>query len=129
MLWNYLETFPIPQNEGRETDGGFMSRDSIVKIKETEQRAEQIVEEARARAKAMLEKAESDGRALCSRTEKEALARNAQMREELRERTAQTVAHADEEARAAADAIRKDAFLNKRSAEKIVIRGLMSKCR
>jgi vacuolar-type H+-ATPase subunit H len=119
----------IPQNQRRETDGGFMSRDSILKIRETEQKAEQLVEDARARARAMVEAAERDGRALCERTEQELLAQNLEMRAELRERTEQAAANAAEEARKEAEQIRKDSFLNKRSAEKIVIRGLMSKCR
>ena len=106
-----------------------MSRESILKIKETEQRAEQLVESAKARARAMVEEAEREGRALCAETERSVSAENAALMEQLRERTAQTVAHADEEARKEADAMRKEAFLNKRGAEKIVIRGLMSKCR
>ena len=38
-----------------------MSRDSILKIRETEQKAEQLVEDAKARARAMVEAAERDG--------------------------------------------------------------------
>ena len=106
-----------------------MSRDSVLKIKETEQKAERIVEDARARARAMIEAAEADGRALCERTEAEARAHDAALKETLYARTAETVSKANEEARAEAEAIRKNSFLNKRSAEKIVIRGLMSKCR
>ena len=106
-----------------------MSRESILKIRETEQKAEQIVEAARAQARAAVEAAEENGRVLCTRTEKEVAAENARLMEELRERTAQTVANAAEDARKEADTMKKDAFLNKRGAEKIVIRGLMSKCR
>ena len=106
-----------------------MSRDSILKIKETEQKAERIVEEANARARARVEEAEKNGRALCERAEAEAIAADESLKQTLYARTAQTVAKADEEARAEAEAIRKNSFLNKRSAEKIVIRGLMSKCR
>ncbi len=106
-----------------------MSRESILKVRETEQKAERIVEEARARARAMVEKAEADGKAHCAEVEARVLSESAQMKETLRERTSQTVANADEEARKEAETIRKEAFLNKRSAEKIVIRGLMSKCR
>ena len=106
-----------------------MSRDSILKIKETEQKAERVVEEARARARAMLEEAEKNGRMLCENAEAEARAADASLKETLYARTAETVAKANEEARAEAEEIRKNSFLNKRSAEKIVIRGLMSKCR
>ena len=106
-----------------------MSRDSILKIKETEQRAERIVEEAKLRARTMVEEAEAAGEKLCADTEERTRAEIASMKETLRERTAETVKLAGEEAQDEAEEIRKTAFLNKRGAEKIVIRGLMSKCR
>lgn len=106
-----------------------MSRDSILKIKEAEQKAERIVEAARAEARAMIERAEAEGHALCEAAEAEASEGDGVVKEQLYARTAETVAKADGEARAEAEAIRKNAFLNKRGAEKIVIRGLMSKCR
>ena len=77
----------------------------------------------------MLESAEADGRALCVQTEKEVRDKNGALMNQLRERTAETVANAAEEAKGEAEEMRKNAFLNKRAAEKIVIRGLMSKCR
>ena len=46
-----------------------MSRDTILKIKETEAEASRIVAEAEAKAKAMRAQAEADGRALCQSTE------------------------------------------------------------
>ena len=106
-----------------------MSRDSILMIRETEQKAAELIEQARAQAREMILHAEEDGRRLCAEAEAATRSELATVKETLHERTAQTVAHADEEAHKEAEEIRKGAFLNKRSAEKIVIRGLMSKCR
>ena len=94
--------------------GGTMSRDSILKIKETEQAADQLIEDARLRAKEMIERAEREGRELCAEAE---------------ERTAAMAERVSEEANSAAEEMRKNAALRQRSAEKIVVRGLMSKCR
>ena len=106
-----------------------MSRESILKIKEAEESAERIVEEAKLRAREMIEQAEREGRELClaveARTTEEITATMAQ----LRERTESMVERISGEANEAAEEMRKNAVLRQRSAEKIVVRGLMSKCR
>ena len=106
-----------------------MSRESIQKIKETEERAEQLVEEARRLAQERIALAEQEGRALCEQTERETNAAVAAMLAQLYERTEAMSQRLDEEAKEEADKMRADASLRKRSAEKIVIRGLTSKCR
>ena len=106
-----------------------MSRDSIQKIKETEDRAEQIVEDAKQRAREMVAAAERDGLDACERTERETAASIDQMMLQLRERTAAMSERMANEAEEEAAKMRADAALRKRSAEKIVIRGLTSKCR
>lgn len=106
-----------------------MSRESILKVKEAEARAERIVEEAKERAHAMIESAQKEGIALCARTEENAVRESKASMQLLREKTAETLERVNADAEQEVEAMRKEAFLRKRSAEKIVIRGLMSKCR
>ena len=106
-----------------------MSRESIQKIKETEEHAERLVEDARRLAQERIALAEREGRALCEQTERETKEAVAATLAQLRERTEAMSVRLDEEAKEEADKMRSDASLRKRSAEKIVIRGLTSKCR
>ena len=106
-----------------------MSKDSILKVKETEAQAEQIVLEARAKAQKMLEDAEREGKALCSDAELEMLAKRDEMMALVRERSEQIGATSLEEAKQEANDIKREASLRRKVAEKIIIRGLDSKCR
>ncbi len=106
-----------------------MSRESIQKIREAEERAEQLVEDAKLQAREMQAKAEQLGREECERVELETAASLAEMMKQLRERTAAMTERMENEAREEAEKLQSDSALRKRSAEKIVIRGLMSKCR
>lgn len=106
-----------------------MSRESILKIQEAETQAEALIENARLRAQAMIAEAEAQGKALCEQTERETSDQMRQLLLQLRERTDamndRAIADADEEIAQ----IRKNARLNRKIAEKIIIRGLDTKCR
>ena len=106
-----------------------MSRESIKVVKQTEQEAERIVREAQEKAAQMVADAEANGVALCERTETETVAAAKKVIVQLRERSDNLRERLDTEARDEAAAIVRQASLRKRSAEKIVIRGLASKCR
>lgn len=106
-----------------------MSREAILIIKETEARAEQIVRDAQARARQMREDAERDGRSLCERTESEVLAQRAEMLKQIEVKSEELLARTLEEAREEADALSAAVSLRRRIGEKIIIRGLDTKCR
>ncbi len=106
-----------------------MSRESILQIQETERRAEQILAEARARADAMRADAHREGEVLCRTVEEDTRAALADTLQKLRERADAMTERMAEESREAAEELRKNAALRQKSAEKLVTRGLMSKCR
>ena len=106
-----------------------MSRESILKVKDAEAAAERIVEDAKKQADAMIATARKNGQQMCVAAEASAKESVNTAMAMLHERTAQTMERVDADARDEVEEMRKEAFLRKRSAEKIVIRGLMSKCR
>lgn len=106
-----------------------MSRESIKMVKQTEQEAERILREAQERAAKMVADAEANGAALCESTEAETVAAAKEVIVQLRERAENLRERLDTEAKEEAAEIVRQASLRKRSAEKIVIRGLASKCR
>ena len=106
-----------------------MSKESMLKIKEAEDRAVALVEAARADARARVEAAEREGEALLRRTEEETAAELKAMLAEVRERTQNASERMLEDGKTEAETLRQEARLRQRSAEKIVIRGLESKCR
>ena len=106
-----------------------MSKESIQKIKEAEDRAESIVAEAKARAEEMIRAAEAAGVELVRATEENVRAEIASTSEAVRVKTAAAVDRAVERARENAETMRKDVSLRQHGAEKIVMRGLESKCR
>ncbi len=106
-----------------------MSRESIKIIQQKEQEAERIVQEARERAAKMVAEAEANGAELCESTEAETIATAKQVIVQLRERAETMRERLNNEANEEAAEIVRQASLRKRSAEKIVIRGLASKCR
>ena len=77
----------------------------------------------------MVADAKENGEALCENTEKETIAAAKQVITQLRERAENMRERLDAEARQEASGMVRQATLRKRSAEKIVIRGLASKCR
>ena len=106
-----------------------MSRESINAIKQTEQEAERIVREAQQKAAQMVADAEANGAALCESTEAETIAAAKAVIGQLREKAENMRERLETEAKQEAGEIVRQASLRKRSAEKIVIRGLASKCR
>lgn len=106
-----------------------MSKETVVKIRETEAEAARIIAEAKEQAHAMREQAEAEGRERCRSTEEAVSAELSEMLEQIRLKTEEISGHMLEETRARAEAVAANARLNRKSAEKIVIRGLDSKCR
>lgn len=106
-----------------------MSRNTILKIRETEAEAARIVAQAEERARSMRADAEEAGRALCRSTEQETSAELDGMLEQIRVKAAEMAEHILEETREEATAVAAAARLKRKSAEKIVIRGLDAKCR
>lgn len=106
-----------------------MSRESILKIQETEQIAEEIIADARARAQKMIEAAEAEGRALCETTERETEASLDAMLEQIRERTVSVSERMENESLAQVEELKRNVSLRRKIAEKIIIRGFDRKCR
>ena len=106
-----------------------MSRESIKLVKQTEEEAERILREAQEKAAQMVADAEANGIALCETTEAETIAAAKEVIVQLRERADGLRDRLETEAQEEAAEITRQASLRKRSAEKIVIRGLASKCR
>lgn len=106
-----------------------MSRESINAIKQTELEAERILREAQQKAAQMVADAEANGAALCESTEAETIAAAKAVIGQLREKAENMRERLETEAKQEAGEIVRQASLRKRSAEKIVIRGLASKCR
>ena len=106
-----------------------MSRESILKIQETERIAEKIVADAQARAQQMIDTAEAEGRALCATTEEETSASLAAMLTQLRDRTEGMSERMANESLAQIEEMKKNVSLRRKIAEKIIIRGFDRKCR
>lgn len=106
-----------------------MSRESILKIKETETQAEQLIREAREAAGQMIAEAERNGKELCDRAEAESLAARREMMDRIRERIAEMTERTDTEAKDEVEEMKKAVTLRRKMAEKIIIRGLEAKCR
>lgn len=106
-----------------------MSREAILKIKDAELQAAETVAQARARAQKMREDALREGEALCQTAEEETLSQRAEMMRQLDEKAKELSALTEQQAREEADQISKDVRMRRRIAEKIIIRGLDTKCR
>ena len=109
--------------------GGFMSRDSILKVKEVEAQAEKTVADAKLQAQQMLMQAHEDGKKLFNDAELQTLAKREEMMVRIREKSVQLEEAALAEAREEAAEISREVSLRRKIAEKIIIRGLDSKCR
>ena len=106
-----------------------MSRETIFQLKEAEAEAARIVAQAKAKADQMRADAEEAGQALCLETERSVSEELAGMLEQIREKAEEHRERVLEETRAEAEVVAANVRLNRKSAEKIVIRGLDTKCR
>ncbi len=106
-----------------------MSREAILKVKETEAQAEAIIRDAEQRARQMREAAEQEGLALCDAAEREMTLQKREMLEQLRVKSEELMARTLEEAQEEADALTAAVSLRRKIGEKIIIRGLDKKCR
>ena len=106
-----------------------MSRESILKIQEAETQAEALIERARVQAQEMIANAEAEGKALCEQTEVETTEQMRGLLLQLREKTDEMDGRAMVDSEEEIALIRKNARLNRKIAEKIIIRGLDTKCR
>ena len=106
-----------------------MSREAILKVKETEEQALRFVSDARAKAAQMREETEREGQMLCATAESETLAKREEMMKQLRIKSEELMKNTLAEAKAEADALTREVNLRRRVGEKIIIRGLDSKCR
>ena len=106
-----------------------MSRESILKIKEAEARADRLIAGAKEQAQEMLRQAEAEGQALCDKTERECTAELSAMLGQLRERTLQMRERMEAEAREEAEALEASVSLRRKVAEKIIVGGLGRICR
>ena len=105
-----------------------MSRESILKIREAEAEAEQIIARAQKQAKALIDAAERDGKELCRSAEEEATLQTRAMLDQIRERTAVLTARMERENQDEAEETKKAVALRRKIAEKIIMRGLEAKC-
>lgn len=106
-----------------------MSRESILKIRETEETAARMVETARARAQEMIAAAEEEGREMLNRTEVETKQSLEEMLSQLKMRTESANQRSAAEAKLEAAELRRNVSLRRKIAEKIIIRGIERKCR
>ena len=106
-----------------------MSRESILKIQETERLAERTLEDAGTRAQEMIAQAEAEGRALCATTEQETAASLSAMLEQIHERTVVMTERMANEALEEVNELKRNVSLRRKIAEKIIIRGFDRKCR
>ncbi len=106
-----------------------MSRESILKIRETEEAANRMIADARQKAEQMVSEAETNGKSLCKKTEEETAAAMRTMLDEIRERTQALTERLDGESEEEVQQLQKTVSLRKKIAEKMIIRGFDLKWR
>lgn len=106
-----------------------MSKDTLTRIREAEAQAQALVLQAEEQAKVMKANAIAEGERFCRETERSVSEELAGMLEQIREKTAELTARVLEETKAEMEEIAARARLNRKSAEKLVIGGLDTKCR
>ena len=106
-----------------------MSKETVFKIKEAEAEARRMVSEAEAEAEKMIREARARGEALRADAAAETTTELDAMMGQISERAAEHTQRVLEEAEAEAEELAERVKLTRRIAEKIVIRGLESKCR
>ena len=128
VLVDKIEEYRAVDEELRKTlyNAQIAAKDTVSRA---QAEAERILREAQEKAAKMVADAEARGAALCENTETETVAAAKEVIVQLRERAETMRERLDTEAKEEAAEIVRQASLRKRSAEKIVIRGLASKCR
>lgn len=106
-----------------------MSKESILKIKETEALAEQMILDARVRAQKIVEDARAEGIAACDAIERQTAAELSAMLDQIRARTAAMSERMAEESDEEIAQMREQVALRRRIAEKIILGGVVRKCR
>ena len=106
-----------------------MSKEAYFKIREAEAEAERILAEAEAEANRMIAEAKAAGEALCRSAEEDTAAELSRMMEQIRQRGEEHVERVLAEGHEEEAEIEEKIRLTRRSAQKIVIRGLEAKCR
>ena len=106
-----------------------MSKETIDQIKEAEAQADRIIAQAEAKAAKMRAAAEEEGKELCRKTEETATAEMTATLAELRKKTEKRADQLSDLANEEAEAIAEASKLNRKVAEKLIIRGLDAKCR
>ena len=106
-----------------------MSKEAILKIRETEARAEEIVAKARKEAQELLDTTKARGQALCDKAESDGAAELARRLDETKRENDAVLLTSEKDALAESEALKQEAALRKKIAEKMVIRGLEDKCR
>jgi len=106
-----------------------MSKEAFFKIREAEAEAERILAEAEAEAGRMIAQAKAAGEALCRTAEQETSEELSRMMEQIHQRGEEHVERVLAEGHEEEAEIEEKIRLTRRSAEKIVIRGLEAKCR
>lgn len=106
-----------------------MAKEAIMKIRETEAKAEEIVADARKKAQALLEEAKANGQALCETAERDAAKERQTKIAAAQKRGEKQIAAGNAAVALEIEELKKDAAMKKKIAEKIVLRGLEEKCR
>ena len=106
-----------------------MSKETIEQIREAEAQADRIIAQAEEKAAKMRAAAEAEGKELCRKTEETVTAEMSAALEQIRQKTEEHASQLLEAANGEAEAIAEASKLNRKMAEKLVIRGLDAKCR
>lgn len=105
-----------------------MSKEIILKIKETEAMAQKIKEDAAAEAAARIRRAEAEGKKLCDKAEADAARVNREKLNITSQRAEELLARAKESADGEAEAMREVAEFNLREAVRFIIAGVNEQC-
>lgn len=108
--------------------GEILSKETILKIKEAEDKAEQIRASASAQAKTRIADTERLGKRLCEQTELRVTGENEQKLELIREKANEMILHSREAAEAEAKENYGSAGLNMREAVRYIIGGITEQC-
>ena len=105
-----------------------MSKEIILKIKETEAMAQKIRSDAAAEAAERIKKAEADGKRLCEKAEADAERTNREKLKTASQRADGVIENARANATDEANAVRESAEFNVREAVRLIIAGVYEQC-
>lgn len=108
--------------------GEILSKEIIVKIKETEQEAADIRKDGAERAREILRLAEEKGARLCEETERERSAENRQKLELTQKKADELLQKTREDAQKEEEILRETSSDRLRDAVRMIIGGLFEKC-